>query len=68
MYERIFRFTNYSNRFDKVLGVSNMKRFGTAPWAGRVGLPADIPSKAVNVDCSEFQYKRPETIHIYRNF
>jgi esterase/lipase superfamily enzyme len=54
MYERIFRLTNYSNRFDKVLGVSNMKRLGTAPRAGRVGLPTDIPSKAVNVDCSEY--------------
>jgi len=54
MYERIFRLTNYSNKFDKVLGVSNMKRLGTAPRAGRVGLPADIPSKAVNVDCSEY--------------
>ena len=31
-----------------------MKRLGTAPRAGRVGLPADIPSKAVNVDCSEY--------------
>lgn len=54
MYERIFRLTNYSNKFDKVLGVSNMKRLGTSPRAGRVGLPKDIPSKAVNVDCSEY--------------
>lgn len=54
MYKRIFRLTNYSNKFDKVLGVSNMKRLGTAPRAGRVGLPADILSKAVNVDCSEY--------------
>jgi pimeloyl-ACP methyl ester carboxylesterase len=60
MYERIFRLTNYSNGFDKVLGVSNMKRLGTAPRAGRVGLPADIPRKAVNVDCSAyFQTKDP---------
>lgn len=54
MYERIFRLTNYSNRFDKVLAVSNMKRLGTAPRAGRVGLPAEIPHKALNVDCSEY--------------
>jgi esterase/lipase superfamily enzyme len=60
MYERIFRLTNYSNRFDKVLGVSNMKRLGTAPRAGRVGLSQDVPVKAVNVDCSEyFQTKDP---------
>lgn len=61
MYERIFRITNYSNGFDKVLGVSNMKRLGTAPRAGRVGLPADIPQKALNVDCSAyFQTKDPK--------
>lgn len=54
MYDRIFRLTNYSNRYDKVLSVSNMKRLGTAPRAGRVGLPDGIPSKAVNVDCSEY--------------
>ena len=54
MYDRIFRLTNYSNRFDKVLSVSNMKRLGIAPRAGRVGLPADLPSKAVDVDCSEY--------------
>lgn len=54
MYERIFRLTNYSNGYDKVLGVSNMKRLGTAPRAGRVGLPADAPRKAVNVDCSAY--------------
>jgi pimeloyl-ACP methyl ester carboxylesterase len=54
MYERIFRLTNYSNGYDKVLGVSNMKRMGTAPRAGRVGLPGDAPRKAVNVDCSNY--------------
>jgi esterase/lipase superfamily enzyme len=54
MYERIFRLTNYSNGFDKVLGISNMKRLGTAPRAGRVGLPSNVPRKAVNVDCSEY--------------
>ena len=54
MYDRIFRLTNYSNRFDKVLGVSNMKRMGTAPRAGRVGLPTSASRKAVNVDCSDY--------------
>ena len=61
MFDRILRLTNYSNRFDKVLGVSNMKRLGTAPRAGRVGLPKDVPIKAVNVDCSEyFKTKDPQ--------
>ncbi len=54
MYDRIFRLTNYSNGFDRVLAVSNMKRLGTAPRAGRVGLPGAIPGKAVNVDCSDY--------------
>jgi hypothetical protein len=54
MYDRIMRLTNYSNGFDKVLGVSNMKRLGTAPRAGRVGLPPDIPRKSVNIDCSGY--------------
>lgn len=61
MYERIFRLTNYSNKFDKVLGVSNMKRLGTSPRAGRVGLPSGIPAKVVNVDCSDyFKSKDPK--------
>ncbi len=61
MYERIFRLTNYSNHFDKVLSISNMKRFGTSPRAGRVGLPIEIPIKAINVNCSDyFKNKDPE--------
>ena len=60
MYKRIFRLTNYANGFDKVLGISNMKRLGTSPRAGRVGLPENPHPKAVNVDCSEyFQSKDP---------
>ena len=54
LYARVLRVTNYSNHYDKVLAVSNMKRLGTAPRAGRVGLPDDCPGKAVNVDCSDY--------------
>lgn len=62
MYARIFRLTNYANGYDKVLGVSNMKRLGTSPRAGRVGIPANVPRKAVNVDCSDyFSTKDPAT-------
>lgn len=61
MFDRIFRLTNYSNGFDKVLAVSNMKRFGTSPRAGRVGIPAEAPRKVVNVDCSDyFATKNPD--------
>jgi esterase/lipase superfamily enzyme len=54
MFDRIMRLTNYSNGFDAVLGVSNAKRLGVAPRAGRIGLPPDAPLKAINVDCSAY--------------
>lgn len=54
MFKRIMRLTNYQNGFDDVLGVSNAKRLGTAPRAGRVGLQAGAHAKAVNVDCSDY--------------
>jgi pimeloyl-ACP methyl ester carboxylesterase len=54
LFRRIMRLTNYSNPFDAVLAVSNAKRLGTAPRAGRVGLPADHDKKAVNVNCGEY--------------
>lgn len=54
LYRHCTRLTNYSNRADAVLKVSNAKRLGMAPRVGRVGLPADAPSKAVNVDCTEY--------------
>ncbi|MCI0734108.1 MAG: alpha/beta hydrolase [Methylococcaceae bacterium] len=53
LYRHSTRVTNYSNRFDSVLKLSNAKRVGLAPRAGRVGLPPDPPDKAVNVDCSD---------------
>lgn len=37
-----------------VLMLSNAKRIGVALSVGRVGLPINAPSKAVNVDCSEY--------------
>ena len=54
LFDRCVRLTNYSNRHDKVLGVSNAKRLGTSPRSGRVGLPANAHAKAVNVDCSAY--------------
>lgn len=54
MFERSTRLTNYSNRYDKVLSVSNAKRLGTSPRVGRVGLPSGAVPKAVNVDCSDY--------------
>jgi esterase/lipase superfamily enzyme len=54
MLKRIMRLTNYQNGFDDVLAVSNAKRFGTRPRAGRVGIPAIVDRKVLNVDCSKF--------------
>lgn len=62
LFDRCVRLTNYANRHDKVLGVSNAKRLGTAPRAGRVGLPTAPHPKACNVDCSDyFSTKDPAT-------
>lgn len=54
MFKRCVRVTNYYNGYDHVLAVSNAKRFGSSPRAGRVGGPADRHPKVVDLDCSEY--------------
>lgn len=54
LYRHCVRLTNYSNLHDSVLKLSNAKRIGMAPRAGRNGLPPDAPGKAVDVDCSDY--------------
>jgi hypothetical protein len=54
LYRHCYRLTNYFNGHDEILQISNVKRFGVEPRVGRVGLPADAPEKAVNVDCSDY--------------
>jgi Alpha/beta hydrolase of unknown function (DUF900) len=54
IYNHCVRLTNYSNRNDSVLDISNVKRVGLAPRVGRIGLPPNAPSSAVNVDCSGY--------------
>jgi len=54
IYRHCVRLTNYSNPYDSVLKLSNIKRIGVSPRAGRVGLPDNIPTKAVNVDCGSY--------------
>jgi hypothetical protein len=54
VYRHCVRLTNYSNRYDLALDISNVKRVGIAPRVGRIGLPDGIPQKAVNVDCSDY--------------
>ena len=54
IYRHCVRLTNYASHYDKVLKLSNVKRVGVAPRVGRIGLPRDASSKAVNVDCSDY--------------
>ena len=51
LYRHSVRLTNYHNPYDSVLKLSNIKRIGVAPRAGRIGLPTQVPQKAVCVDC-----------------
>ena len=50
LYKHSVRVTNYSNPYDKVLALSNVKRAGFENRVGRIGLPIDAPEKAVNVN------------------
>jgi len=54
IYRHCIRLTNYTNKYDKVLKLSNIKRVGVAPRVGRIGLPDNAPDKAVDIDCSEY--------------
>ncbi len=54
IHRHCLRLTNYSNRNDSVLDISNVKRLGVAPRVGRIGLPPDSPATAVNVDCTDY--------------
>ena len=54
LFRHAVRITNYSSRFDGVLKLSNLKRLGTRPRVGRVGLPEDAHEKCVDVDCSRY--------------
>lgn len=46
------RLTAYTNRYDKALMVSDVKRLDLVPRMGRVGLPEDAPPMMCEVDCS----------------
>jgi pimeloyl-ACP methyl ester carboxylesterase len=61
LYRHSIRLTNFQNPYDSVLKLSNIKRVGVSPRAGRVGLPDRIPDKAVNVNCGPyFRTLRPD--------
>jgi hypothetical protein len=54
LFRHAQRLTNYFNRHDAVLKLSNVKRAGVAPRIGRVGLAPDVDPKAVDIDCSDY--------------
>ncbi|NSX54068.1 alpha/beta hydrolase [Parasulfitobacter algicola] len=54
LYRHCMRLTNYANPYDGILSLSDVKRIGAAPRAGRVGLPQNAPQKAVNVDVGAY--------------
>lgn len=54
LYNHCLRLTNYYSRHDFALKMSNAKRVGLAPRAGRVGLPPAADRKAVGVDCTDY--------------
>lgn len=67
LYRNCTRLTCYSNRHDGVLALSNVKRAGVKPRAGRVGLPDDAPSKAVNVECGDYWTTIPKNQKVIGN-
>ena len=54
IYRHCVRLTNYFNHHDEALDLSNVKRMGTAPRVGRIGLPDGKPQSAVDVDCTSY--------------
>ncbi|MFO1419527.1 MAG: alpha/beta hydrolase [Candidatus Competibacteraceae bacterium] len=60
LYRHCIRLTNYASRYDQALDLSNVKRLGVAPRAGRIGLPGNAPPQAVNVDCTAYYEKLAE--------
>jgi len=54
LYRHCTRLTNYFSFGDSVLKLSNVKRAGVAPRAGRVGLPDNAPDSTADVDCTVY--------------
>jgi pimeloyl-ACP methyl ester carboxylesterase len=67
LYLHSVRVTNYYNRHDAVLSVSGAKRVGISPRAGRIGLPDTAPSKAVDIDCSDYYDAHRDTFEAVPN-
>lgn len=64
VYRHCNRLTNYFSPYDVALAVSNVKRVGAKNRVGRVGLPTDSPSKAVDVDCGAYYLQHKDKINV----
>lgn len=64
IYRHCNRLTNYYNPFDNILAISNVKRVGAKNRVGRIGLPENIPSKAVDVNCGQYYNKHKESLNV----
>jgi len=51
IYAHCNRLTNYFNPYDSILAISNAKRVGFQNRVGRIGLPDDSPTKAIDINC-----------------
>lgn len=54
LYRHCTRLTNYFSLGDSMLKLSNVKRVGVAPRAGRIVLATPTPIKAVDIDCTAY--------------
>jgi esterase/lipase superfamily enzyme len=54
LYRHCVRLTNFFNPFDNVLTLSNVKRIGVSPRAGRIGVDAPEPRKLVDLNCGPY--------------
>jgi esterase/lipase superfamily enzyme len=57
LFRHCLRLTNYWSPYDIALKLSNAKRVNLGPRVGRVGLPANAPLKAVDVDCGAYYHQ-----------
>lgn len=64
IYRHCARVTNYYNPFDSILAISNVKRVGAKNRVGRIGLPLDVPSKAVDVNCGLYYETNKQHIKV----
>jgi alpha/beta hydrolase family protein DUF900 len=60
MMSHAYRLTNYFNRYDEALMISNAKRAGVEERVGRIGLPQGASASTVNVDCSSRYNSLPD--------